>query len=63
MEMEIDRATGNTPVVNQSFSKFIDYNNIVVFDVKNSYPSSYKEISDPNELLAVKTLRSTCTAF
>ena len=61
--MEMDRAKGNTLVVGQSFSKFIDYNNIVMTDVKKSYPSSYKELSDPNELLAVKTLKSTCTAF
>ena len=52
MEMDIDRAAGNTPVVGQSLS-----------DVKKSYPSSYKELSDPNELLALKTLKSTCTAF
>ena len=61
--MEMDRAERNTPVVGQSFSKFIGYNNIVMTDVKKSYPSSYKELSDPNELLAVKTLKSTCTAF
>ena len=32
-------------------------------DVKKSYPSSYDQLSDPNELLAVKTLKSTCTDF
>ena len=63
MEMEMDRAAGNTPVVGQSFSKFIDYNNIVISDVKKSYPSSYKQLGDPNKLLAMKTLKSTCTAF
>ena len=61
IEMEMDRVEGNTLVVGQSFSNFIDYNNIVMTDVKKSYPSSYKELSDPNELLAVKTLKSTCT--
>ena len=63
IELEMDRAEGNTPVVGQSFSKFMDYNNKVLADVKKSYPSSYKQLGDPNELLAVKTLKSTCTAF
>ena len=63
IEMEMDRAERNTPVVGQSFSKFIDYNNLVMTDVKKSYPSSYDKLCDPNELLAVKTLKSTCTDF
>ena len=32
-------------------------------DVKNTCPSSYKELGDPNEMLAVKTYKSTCRAF
>ena len=32
-------------------------------DVKKSYPSSYEQLVDPNKLMAVKTLKSTCTAF
>ena len=63
IELEADRAEGNPPVVGQSFSKFMDYNSNVLADVKKSYPSSYKLLGDPNELLAVKTLKSTCTAF
>ena len=63
IELEMDRAEGNTPVVGQSFSKFMDYNDKFLTDVKKSYPSSYKQLSDPNKLLAVKTLKSTCTAF
>ena len=57
------RANGTNPVLGQSFSKFIDYNNIVMSDVKDTYPSSYKELGDPNELLAVKTCTSTCKVF
>ena len=63
IELEADRAEGNTPVVGQSFSKFMDYNSNVLADVKKSYPSSYKQLGDPNEMLAVKTLKSTCIAF
>ena len=59
----MDRAEGNTPVVGQSFSKFMDYNNKVLADVKKSYPSSYKQLGDPNKIVVVKTLKSTCTAF
>ena len=50
-------------MVGQSFSKIMDYNDTILTDVKKSYPSSYNQFSDPNELLAVKTLKSTCTAF
>ena len=32
-------------------------------DVKKTYPSSYKELGDPNEMLAVKTYKSTCKGF
>ena len=59
IELEMDRAEGNTPVVGQSFSEFMDYNDTVLTDVKKPYPSSYKQLSDPNELLAVQTLKST----
>ena len=59
----MDRDKGNTPVVGQSFSKFMDYNDTVMTEVKKSYTSSYDQLSDPNELLAVKTLKSTCTDF
>ena len=63
VEIEMARANGTNPVLGQSFSKFIDYNNLILSDVKKTYPTSYKELGDPNELLAVKTLKSTCTAF
>ena len=63
IELEADRVEGKTPVVGQSSSKFMDYNDTVLTDMKKSYPSSYKQLSDPNELLAVKTLKSTRTAF
>ena len=59
MEMEMARATGTTPVIGQSFSKFLDYNSIVMSEVKKTYTSSYKELGDPNEMLAVKTYKST----
>ena len=57
------RANGVNPVLGQSFSKFIDYNKLVMSDVKDSYPSSYKELGDPNNLLAMMTYTSTCTVF
>ena len=63
IDIEMDRDKGNTPVVGQSFSKFMDHNDTVMNDVKKSYPSSYDQLSDPNELLAVKTFKSTCTDF
>ena len=63
IELQTDRAEGNTPVVGQSFSKLMDYNDKVMIDVKNTYPNSYKQLLDLNKLLAVKTLKSTCTAF
>ena len=58
--MELARATGVTPVIGQSFSKFLDYNSTVMFEVKRAYPGSYKELGDPNEILAVKVYKSTC---
>ena len=32
-------------------------------DVKSAYPTSYEELGDPNELLAVKTRTSTGTVY
>ena len=29
-------------------------------EVKKAYPNSYKELGDPNEMLAVKVYKSTC---
>ena len=63
LETDMARANGINPVVGQSFPKFIDYNNLVLSDVKKTYPTSYKELGDPNELLAVKTCTSTCTVY
>ena len=40
------------PVLGQSFPKFMDYNKIVMSDIKDSYPSSYEELNDLNKLLA-----------
>ena len=31
--------------------------------MKKTYPTSYKELGDPNELLGVKTCTSTCTVY
>ena len=31
--------------------------------MKKTYPTSYKELGDPNDLLAVKTCTSTCTVY
>ena len=63
LEMDLLRANGTNPVMGQSFPKFIDYNNLVLADVKKSYPDSYQELSDPNELLAVKTCKSTSMVY
>ena len=61
--MEKDRKAGNTPVVGQSFPTFMDYNDRVTIEVKKSYPQSYEQLMDLHKLLAVKTLKSVCTAF
>ena len=55
---------GNTPILGQSFPKFLDYNSLVLDDVKKPYPDAHAELSDPNELLAVKTCTDTrrCSA-
>ena len=63
LEMEKDRAIGNTPVIGQSFSKFMDYNELVDKDVKKSYPGSWEQLLDPNSLLAVRTLKSVNTVY
>ena len=63
LELEMDRKAINIPVVGQTFSKFMDYNDKVTNDVKKSYPKSHKQLMDLNKLLAVKTLRSVCTAY
>ena len=49
----------NTPVLGQSFTKFLDYNSLVLDDVKKTYPDTHAELSDPNKLLAVKTCTDT----
>ena len=54
---------GNTPVIGQSFTKFLDCNSLVLDDVKNSYPDTHAELGNPNELLAVKTCTDTETVF
>ena len=41
----------------------MDYNDKVTNDVKKSYPKSHEQLMDLNKLLAVKTLKSVCTAF
>ena len=39
----------------------MDYNKLVMEDVKSAYTSYYEELGDLNELLAVKNHTSTCT--
>ena len=63
MDIEMARVNGFNPVLGQSFSKFMDYNKLVIEDVKKAYPTSYEKLGDPNKLLAVKTLTSTCTVY
>ena len=54
---------GNTPVLGQSFTKFQNYNSLVLNDVKRSYPDTHAELGDPNKLLVVKTCTDTETVF
>ena len=61
--MEKDRAIGNTQVVGQSFSKFMEYNKLVAKDFKKSYPRSWEQLLDLKSLLAVKTLKSVDTVY
>ena len=62
-ETELIRAKGFNPILGQSFSQFIDYNNLVLADVKKSYPNSYVELGDPNMLLAVETCTSITMVY
>ena len=58
-EMERERlATGNFPVAGQSFDSFMAYNARVNNLVKKAYPNSQDYLVDPNELLAVETLKT-----
>ena len=62
-EMEKDREIGNTPVVGQSFSKFMACNVLVDKYVKKSYPKSCDYLLDANSLLAMKTVKSVKTVY
>ena len=42
LELQADRKAGNTPVVGKSFHKFINYNDLVMIEMKKSYPKSHK---------------------
>ena len=57
-EMEKERLAGNSPVAGQSFESFMAYNARVNNLVKKSYPNSQDYLVDPNELLAVETLKT-----
>ena len=63
LETELARANEIHPVIGQSFSKFIDYNNLVMSDGRKTSLASNKELGDLKELLAVKTCTSTCTLY
>ena len=39
--MDLLRCSGINPVIDQSFSKFINYNNLVLADVTKTYPDTY----------------------
>ena len=39
IDIEMDRDKGNTPVVGQFFSKFMDYNDTVMTDVRRVTPA------------------------
>ena len=58
LKLEKDRAIGNTSVVGQSFSKFMEYNELVAKDVKKSYLRSWEQILDLNSMLSVKNPKS-----
>ena len=45
-EMDVLRDCGTNPVIGQSFSKFIDYNNLVLTDVKKTYTDTYNKLSE-----------------
>ena len=57
-EMERERLAGNFPVAGQSFDSFMAYNARVNNLVKKSYPNPQDYLVDPNELLAVETLKT-----
>ena len=63
LELQGDRKAGNTPVVGQSFHKFINYNDLVMIKMKKAYPNSHEQLVDLNKELAVKTLKSTSTVY
>ena len=63
LELQGDRKAGNTPVVGQSFHKFINYNDLVMIEMKKAYPNSHEQLVDLNKELAVKTLKSTSTVY
>ena len=61
--MSAIRENGTTTVHGQSFTKFIDYNKLSLDDIKTTYPDTYTELSDPNELLAMKTCKNTVMMY
>ena len=63
LELQADRKAGNTPVVGKSFHKFINYNDLVMIEMKKSYQKSHEYLVDLNKALAVKTLRSTSIVY
>ena len=58
LKLEKDKPIGNTPVVGQSFSKFMEFNELVAKDVKKSYLRSWEQILDLNSMLSVKNPKS-----
>ena len=42
LKLQAGRKAGNTPVVGQSFHKFINYNDLVMTEMKKAYPNSHK---------------------
>ena len=56
--MEKERFVGNSPVAGQFFDNFLAYNALVTKHVKKSYPKSQDYLVDPNQLLAVETLKT-----
>ena len=56
--MERERLAGNSPVAGQSFDSFMAYNTRMNNLVKKSYPNLQDYLVDPNELVAVETLKT-----
>ena len=50
-DQDMARDRGFTPVLGQSFSKFMKYNRLVIDDVKTAYPDTYKELGAPTRSL------------